>query len=69
MDNHSLQARLVQDAVHVFKSKDLTRFASKATNYSKPIANPKPRWEELWSRKGFAPKRFMGGGGGNSGNG
>ncbi|KAH5039821.1 hypothetical protein HBI74_023170 [Parastagonospora nodorum] len=41
---------------NVFKSKDGPRSASKAANHDEPVAKPKPRWEESWSRKEVAPE-------------
>lgn len=44
---------------NVFRSKDGSRSASKAGKYgdgdSPPAAQPKPRWEDAWSRKDVAP--------------
>ncbi|KAF1911555.1 hypothetical protein BDU57DRAFT_560299 [Ampelomyces quisqualis] len=47
---------------NVFKSKDGPRSASKATKYgdpAEPVAQPKPRWEESWSRKEVAPEEIQ----------
>ncbi|KAH8732864.1 hypothetical protein GQ44DRAFT_696568 [Phaeosphaeriaceae sp. PMI808] len=47
---------------NVFKSKDGSRSASKAGKYgdgSEPVAQPKPRWEESWSRKNVAPEEIQ----------
>jgi hypothetical protein len=44
---------------NVFKSKDGSRAASKAGkhgNHVESVAQPKPRWEESWSRKEVAPE-------------
>jgi hypothetical protein len=45
---------------NVFKSKDGPRSASKAGKYDagEPVAPPKPRWEESWSRKDVAPEEI-----------
>jgi hypothetical protein len=47
---------------NVFKSKDGSRAASKAGKYgdnAEPVAQPKPRWEESWSRKEVAPEEIQ----------
>jgi hypothetical protein len=47
---------------NVFKSKDGARSASKAGKYgdnAEPVAQPKPRWEESWSRKDVAPEEIQ----------
>ncbi|KAF2831663.1 hypothetical protein CC86DRAFT_378459 [Ophiobolus disseminans] len=44
---------------NVFKSKDASRAASKAGNHVEPVAQPKPRWEESWSRKEVAPEEIQ----------
>jgi hypothetical protein len=48
---------------NVFKSKEGPRSASKAGKYadqdSAPVAPPKPRWEESWSRKEVAPEEIQ----------
>ncbi|KAJ4372100.1 hypothetical protein N0V83_003873 [Neocucurbitaria cava] len=46
---------------NVFKSKDGPRSASKAGKYGdeQPVAPPKPRWEESWSRKDVAPEEIQ----------
>jgi hypothetical protein len=44
---------------NVFKSKDGARSASKAAQHDEPIAKPKPRWEESWSRKDVAPEEIQ----------
>jgi hypothetical protein len=49
---------------NVFKSKEGSRFASKAGKYADqqnggPVVPPKPRWEEAWSRKDVAPEEIQ----------
>ncbi|KAF2132842.1 hypothetical protein P153DRAFT_428873 [Dothidotthia symphoricarpi CBS 119687] len=44
---------------NVFKSKDATRSASKASKNDAPVAPPKPRWEDAWSRKDVAPEEIQ----------
>jgi hypothetical protein len=45
---------------NVFKSKDGSRSGSKAAKYDdQPVAAPKPRWEEAWSRKEVAPDEIQ----------
>ncbi|KAL5116281.1 hypothetical protein ACEQ8H_005839 [Pleosporales sp. CAS-2024a] len=44
---------------HVFKSKEGPRSASKAALHNEPVANPKPRWEDSWSRKDVAPEEIQ----------
>ncbi|KAF1842681.1 uncharacterized protein K460DRAFT_356509 [Cucurbitaria berberidis CBS 394.84] len=46
---------------NVFKSKDGSRSASKAGKYGdeQPVAPPKPRWEDAWSRKDVAPEEIQ----------
>ncbi|KAH7086986.1 hypothetical protein FB567DRAFT_56556 [Paraphoma chrysanthemicola] len=46
---------------NVFKSRDGPRSASKAGKYGdheEPVALPKPRWEESWTRKDVAPEEI-----------
>lgn len=47
---------------NVFRSKDGTRAGSKAAKYAdvdQPVAQPKPRWEDAWSRKDVAPEEIQ----------
>lgn len=44
---------------NVFRSKDGPRSASKAGHHDAPVAPPKPRWEESWSRKDVAPEEIQ----------
>ena len=47
---------------NVFKSKDGPRSASKAAKYGttvEPVAQPKPRWEESWTRAHVAPEEIQ----------
>jgi hypothetical protein len=47
---------------NVFKSKDGSRSASKAGKYgdaAQPVAPPKLRWEESWSRNDVAPEEIQ----------
>lgn len=49
---------------NVFKSKEGPRSASKAGKYADqndggPVAPPKPRWEDAWSRKDVAPEEIQ----------
>ena len=47
---------------NVFRSKDGPRSKSAAGNYAdrdQPVAPPKPRWEDSWSRKDVAPDEIQ----------
>ncbi|KAF2850658.1 hypothetical protein T440DRAFT_517967 [Plenodomus tracheiphilus IPT5] len=44
---------------NVFKSKDGSRAGSKAGHNAEPVAPPKPRWEDAWSRKEVAPEEIQ----------
>lgn len=44
---------------NVFKSKDGPRSGSKAGHSTEPVAPPKPRWEDAWSRKDVAPEEIQ----------
>ncbi|KAF2035948.1 hypothetical protein EK21DRAFT_53700 [Setomelanomma holmii] len=44
---------------NVFKSREGPRSASKAGHYDEPVAPPKPRWEESWTRKDVAPEEIQ----------
>jgi len=44
---------------NVFKSKDPSRAGSKVGHDAAPVAPPKPRWEDAWSRKDVAPEEIQ----------
>ncbi|KAI8940436.1 hypothetical protein NX059_004124 [Plenodomus lindquistii] len=44
---------------NVFKSKDPSRSGSKVGHDTEPVAPPKPRWEDSWSRKHVAPDEIQ----------
>jgi hypothetical protein len=45
---------------NVFRSKDGPRSKSAAGKYAdEPVAQPKPRWEDAWSRKDVAPEEIQ----------
>jgi hypothetical protein len=44
---------------NVFRSKDSPRSGSKVGEHEAPVVQPKPRWEESWSRKEVAPAEIQ----------